>query len=134
MQPDRPAHRTRIRTLLVDDSALVRDGLLRYLKGGGLVTVVGVAANGREALDKLETLKPDLVIMDIHMPEMNGLEATRRIKARPNPPRVLVVSTEAGPAIRAALEAGADGFCDKQDLPEQLNGQIQGLFSDAGAA
>jgi DNA-binding NarL/FixJ family response regulator len=111
--------------VLVDDHALVRTALRCILEGYGDVTVVGEASNGRDAIDAVAMLQPIVVVMDIHMPFMNGIEATARIKARH--PRVSViglsVSTERELHV-AMTEAGALRLIPKETACEQLHSTI----------
>jgi two-component system, NarL family, response regulator LiaR len=99
-----------IRVLLADDHKIVRQGTKLYLESMG-VEIVGEAVNGYEAVDLSCKLKPDVVIMDIHMPELTGIEASRRIRHDAEEVRVLVLTAYDNPSyIHALLEAGADGF------------------------
>ena len=109
-----------IRVLLADDHALVRAGLRSILQGVPEVDVVGEAGDGNQAVAMAAELKPDLVLMDISMPELNGVEATRRVLKLKPAPRVLVVSMHAdGQYVRSALRAGASGYLLKTaDLRE----------------
>jgi DNA-binding NarL/FixJ family response regulator len=110
-----------IRVLVADDQALVRGGLRKILEGEPDLEVVGEAGDGREAVDAAERSPPDLVLMDIRMPTLDGLAATRRITARPNPPRVLVLTTFGlDEYVYEALRAGASGFMLKDSPPEEL--------------
>jgi DNA-binding NarL/FixJ family response regulator len=115
-----------IPVLLVDDHALVREALRRILEGYGDVIVVGEASNGKEAVDAVETLLPTIVVMDIHMPFMNGIEATARIKARH--PRISViglsVSTEQEHHA-AMMAAGAVVLIPKEAACERLHSVIK---------
>jgi DNA-binding NarL/FixJ family response regulator len=108
------------RVLLADDHALVRAGLRSVLAGVPDVEVVGEAGDGNEAVALAAELKPDLVLMDISMPELNGLEATRRVLKLKPAPRVLIVSMHADKEyVRRALRAGASGYLLKTaDLRE----------------
>jgi DNA-binding NarL/FixJ family response regulator len=99
-----------IRVVVADDQELVRTGLRTILDGQGF-DVVGEAADGREAVEAARRLRPDVVVMDVRMPNMDGLEATRRIVAEPSPPRVLVLTTfDLDEYVYEALRAGASGF------------------------
>ena len=107
------------RLLITDDHDLIRDGLHRMLAREPDLEVVGEAANGREAVELCRRLGPDLVLMDVRMPEMDGLEATRAIKAERPEVSVLVVSTHENPDyLFEALKAGAAGYVLK-DAPKR---------------
>jgi DNA-binding NarL/FixJ family response regulator len=112
-----------IRLLLVDDQELIRTGLRLFLETQGDLRVVGEAADGVEAVARARELRPDVVLMDIRMSEMDGVEATAAITAaRPDPtPRVLVLTTfELDEYVFGALRAGASGFLLKDAPREQL--------------
>lgn len=99
-----------MRVLLVEDHKMVRQGTRLYLESMGIV-VIGEATNGREAVEMVSQLQPDVVIMDIHLPELTGIEATRRIRHEHQSVRILMLTAYDEPAyIYALLEAGADGF------------------------
>jgi DNA-binding NarL/FixJ family response regulator len=114
------------RVLIADDQALVRTGFTMILKAGG-IDVAGEAATGAEAVAATRRLRPDVVLMDIRMPELDGLEATRRIladapvTAAGEPVRVLMLTTfDLDRYVYAALEAGASGFLLKDVTPDHL--------------
>ena len=110
-----------IRVLIVDDDPLVRSALTLMLGGQPDVEVVGEAADGRQGVEQAASLGPDVVLMDIRMPGLNGLEATRALHARPDPPRVIVLTTfDADEHVLGALSAGADGFLLKDTPPPQI--------------
>lgn len=110
----------RIRLLLVDDQELVRAGFRLILERAGL-EVVGEAENGAAAVARAAETRPDVVLMDIRMPELDGLEATRRLLAVDGGPRVLIVTTfDADEYVYAAMRAGASGFVLKDLRPEGL--------------
>ncbi len=114
-----------IRILLVDDQALVRAGFRMILDAEQEMEVVGEAGDGREAIDQVRTLRPDVVLMDIRMPELDGLEASRRILADgvagDTPPKILMLTTfDLDEYVYEALRAGASGFLLKDTPPEQL--------------
>ena len=109
-----------IRVLLVDDQELVRTGFRMILGGEADIDVVGEASNGREALERAARLRPDVIVMDIRMPVMDGLEATRRLLSEPGveAARVLVLTTfDADEHVVQALRAGASGFLLKDVAP-----------------
>jgi DNA-binding NarL/FixJ family response regulator len=117
-----------IRILLVDDQALVRAGFRMILDAEPEMEVVGEAADGREAIDQVRLLQPDVVLMDIRMPELDGLEAARRILSGPeeeNTAKILMLTTfDHDEYVYEALRAGASGFLLKDTPPEQLVGAI----------
>ena len=110
-----------IRVLVVDDQSMVRAGLRMLLVDEPDIEVVAEAGNGREAVAQAARFHPDVVLMDIRMPELDGLEATRRILAAGDTARVLVLTTfNLDEYVYEALGAGASGFVLKDDPPEQL--------------
>ena len=119
----------RIRTLIVDDSAVALETLGSFLEMQTCFAVVGVAHNGEQAVSLAEALCPELVLMDLQMPKMNGLEATKRLKAQRDAPRIIIVTATDSALLRAAASAvGADGFVSKPDLFEQLPPLLRTLF------
>ena len=114
-----------MRVLLVDDDPLFLESAARLLAAEAGFTVVGRARSGRQAMDMAASLRPDLVLMDVEMPGMDGLETTRRLKARASAPRVLLVSIYDSEARRrAAAAAGADGYVGKWEFPWRLTAAI----------
>jgi DNA-binding NarL/FixJ family response regulator len=110
-----------IRLLIVDDDPLVRSALTFMLGGQPDLEVVGEAGDGQAGLDAAADLGPDVVLMDIRMPRMSGLDATRRLLAGDDPPRVIVLTTfDADEYVAEALAAGADGFLLKDTAPPQV--------------
>ncbi len=110
-----------IRILIVDDHLLLRDGIAAILQEGPNVTVVGQALNGQDALEKVEQLVPDVVLMDIAMPVMDGLEATRSIKVRWPDVRILILSMHDEPEyVRKIMQAGASGYVLKDVSADEL--------------
>jgi len=119
-----------IRVLLADDDRLVRSGLRALLDAEDDLAVVGEAADGREAVDRTRELRPDVVLMDVRMPRMDGVAATREIVSWPRRPRILVLTTfDLDEVVDDALDAGADGFLLKRATPEQLIDGIRTVFS-----
>jgi CheY-like chemotaxis protein len=112
-----------VRTLIVDDSAFGLKTLAQILAMEGNFEVVGTAADGRQAVQLAVSLKPRLVLMDYHMSNLNGIEAMRYMKQLPDPPTVIIVTSDSSPHSQAlAKSAGADGFADKGgDLHSQLH-------------
>ena len=110
-----------VRVLLADDHAVVRDGLRALLEGARDLEVVGVAGNGRDAVAEAQRLRPDIVIMDIAMPELDGVEATRRIVDKCPETRVLILSMYlSAEHIHRALQAGAQGYVLKESAGEEV--------------
>ena len=110
-----------ISVVIVDDDPLVRTGLSMMLGGGQGITVVGQASDGQEALEVVPRLSPDVVLMDIRMPRLDGIAATEALLAGPRPPRVLVLTTfDADDMVLRALQAGAAGFLLKDTPPAEL--------------
>jgi DNA-binding NarL/FixJ family response regulator len=109
------------RVLIVDDQALMREGLQTLLELDETIRVVGTAANGQEALERAQHLAPHVVLMDIRMPGMDGIVATRALKERHPDIRVLMLTTfDDDELIVAALQAGASGYVLKDTPSEQL--------------
>ncbi|MGW4320823.1 response regulator [Streptomyces sp. NPDC004684] len=112
---------TPIRLLLVDDDPLVRAGLSFMLGGADDIEIVGEAADGAAAEDQVERVRPDVVLMDVRMPGVDGLTATQRLRARPEPPQIVVLTTfHADEQVLRALHAGASGFLLKDTPPAQI--------------
>jgi DNA-binding NarL/FixJ family response regulator len=110
-----------VRVLLVDDDDLMRAGLRAVLSSDAGLEVVGEAVDGRDAVGRVERLEPDVVIMDVRMPRLDGIAATREILETAPEARVLVVTTfEEEEYIFGALSAGASGFLLKRNRPEEL--------------
>lgn len=110
-----------IRVLLVDDEELVRTGLRLVLEADGDIRVIAEASDGEQAVALAAEHRPDVVVIDIRMPEMDGLEATRRLTELAAAPRVLVLTTfDLDRYVYTALEAGAAGFMLKDAPPEEL--------------
>jgi DNA-binding NarL/FixJ family response regulator len=111
----------KLRILVADDHALVRRGARSVLNSRHGWKVVGEAANGREAVEKAVKLKPDVAIMDISMPELDGVEAVRQVReAVPNTKVLVLTMHESDQMVQRALEAGAHGYILKSDLTDSL--------------
>jgi len=110
-----------IRVLLDDHDPLVRSGLRMMLAGAAGLDVVGEAADGREVLGAVDLHRPDVVLMDIRMPQLDGIAATRLLAAQPDPPAVVVLTTfDADELVLRALQAGAAGFLLKHTPPADI--------------
>ncbi|NEE04626.1 response regulator [Phytoactinopolyspora halotolerans] len=112
---------TNIKVLIVDDDALVRAGLTMMLAGAPDVEIVGEAADGADVPGAVESTKPDVVLMDIRMPDIDGLAATETLRRRPDPPEVVILTTfDADEHVLRALRAGATGFLLKDTPPADI--------------
>jgi DNA-binding NarL/FixJ family response regulator len=118
------------RVFLVDDNAEFLNSAKQFLAADPRIQIVGSAESGHVAIRQVPVLKPDLVLMDLTMPDMNGLEATRHIKSSGEMPRVIILTLHDNPEYRAAAAAvQADGFVAKSDLGEQLMPMICRMFA-----
>lgn len=118
-----------IKVLLADDHTIVRKGIRSLLDDEANIEVIGEAEDGREALEKVEALSPDVVLMDSTMPALNGLEATRQIKKRFPLVKVLVLTMHTNEVyIYQFLKAGASGYLVKQTAPQELVMAIQAVY------
>ncbi|MBF8190574.1 response regulator transcription factor [Nonomuraea sp. K274] len=110
-----------IRVLIADDQGMVRTGFTTFLSAQPDIEVVGEAGDGREAVERAAVLRPDVVLMDVRMPVMNGLEATKELLSREASPKVLILTTfDLDDYVYAALRAGASGFLLKDASAAQL--------------
>jgi DNA-binding NarL/FixJ family response regulator len=115
-----------IRVLIVDDDPLVRGALTMMLDGAGEIVVVGEAADGAAAITAVDRHAPDVVLMDIRMPGMSGIVATQRLRARPRPPEIIVLTTfDTDDHIVRALRAGAGGFLLKDTPPDRIAAAVR---------
>jgi DNA-binding NarL/FixJ family response regulator len=122
-----------ITVLVADDQALMRSALRTCLENEEDMKVVGEASDGAECVRQAARLRPDVVVMDVRMPIMDGIEATRRLTAQAAPPRVLVMTTfDLDEYIIGALRAGASGFLVKDSAPEELVQAVR-LIADGQA-
>lgn len=121
----------KLRILLADDHELVRRGIRGLLQAHRGWKVVGQAANGVEAVEKAKKLRPDVAILDIGMPAMDGLEATRQLRAAAPNTRVLILTMhDSDQMVRRVLEAGAKGFVLKSDLAAYLTRAVRAVSQD----
>ncbi len=120
----------RLKLVIADDEAMVRRGLRMLIETEPGLDVVGEAANGREAVSLARRTRPDLVLMDVRMPELDGLSAARQVLALPHPPRVLMLTTfDEDENVYEALRIGTSGFLLKASPPEQLLEAIRAVGS-----
>jgi DNA-binding NarL/FixJ family response regulator len=116
--------------LIADDDDLMRAGLVELLAGEPDIEVVGEASTGREALERARRLRPDVVLMDVRMPDLNGIEATRELMRAAPSVRVLILTTfEQDDYVFGALRAGASGFLLKRSRPEELIAAVHTVAS-----
>lgn len=124
----------RVRVLLVDDDPLVRSGLRMLLGGAPQIEVVGEADDGRAVLEAVDRHHPDVVLMDLRMPELDGIAATRLLRSQPSPPAVLVLTTfDADELVLRALRAGAAGFLLKDAAPTEIIRAIEAVRAGEGS-
>lgn len=117
-----------IRVLIADDQALVRDGFGMILDAQADIEVVGQASDGREAVEMARALQPDVVLMDIRMPDVDGVEATRRLVSDPTSPRILMLTTfDQNEYVYEAMKAGASGFLLKDVRREELVNAVRSV-------
>jgi DNA-binding NarL/FixJ family response regulator len=117
-----------IRILLADDHKIMREGLKALLDDAPDIEIVGLAANGREAVQQAAELRPDVVVMDLNMPEMDGIEATRQLLVADPAARVLILSMVIDrDCVLECLKAGAKGYLVKDCAAEELQNAIQAL-------
>ena len=120
------------RVLLVDDNPDFLEGVSAWLTRDPAFELAGVAGSGGEALTQVENLEPDVVLMDVAMPDVNGFEATRRIKSKPGAPLVILLTFHDSETARVeALAAGADGFVPKTKVTEDLMRVIRSLLAQS---
>jgi two-component system invasion response regulator UvrY len=123
-----PEQRPTIRVLLVDDHPLVREGLKRILTSMMGVIVVGEASTGEEAVGKVRDLEPDIVMMDLSLPRMSGIEATRAIASEWPNTRIIALTMHMEEVyVRGALDAGASGYLVKDARPNELVAAIEAV-------
>jgi DNA-binding NarL/FixJ family response regulator len=119
-----------VRVLVVDDDALVRAGLTMMLDGAEGIAIVGEAADGDEVPAAADAHAPDVVLMDLRMPRVDGITATRRLRARPRPPEIIVLTTfDTDENVLHALRAGASGFLLKDTPPARIAEAVRQVAS-----
>ena len=122
-----------IRILLADDHAMVRKGFRMILEAQADMCIVGEAGNGREAVEQAGTLHPDVIVMDVAMPELNGIEATRRLAATAPRSRVLALSMHKDSVyVREILRAGARGYLLKDSIDSDLVSAVRAVAKGDG--
>jgi DNA-binding NarL/FixJ family response regulator len=120
---------------LVDDNPEFLEAAKRFITSEEQLKIIGTALSGQEAIEKVKELSPDLVLMDLAMPDVNGLEATRQIKRQSSAPHVVILTLHDTPEYREASEAvGADGFVPKSDFGVQLLPLVKALFEGVESA
>lgn len=129
--PDETGRSRRVRVVLVDDHPVVRAGIIGMLAAEPDIEVVGEAGTGREALRVVDAAGPDVVLMDLRMPELDGVEATRALRNRKNAPSVVILTTyDTDADILRAVEAGATGYllkdAPRQELAEAVRAAARG--------
>jgi DNA-binding NarL/FixJ family response regulator len=119
-----------IRILLVEDQRLIRTGIATMIGVESDMEIVGEADNGRSAVELSQTLSPDVVLMDITMPELNGIDATRQIALQDNAPKIIALSLHSDQrSVADALKAGASGYVVKDSAIEELKLAIRAVFA-----
>ena len=123
-----------IRVLLVDDDPLVVAGLKMVLTGAAQIDIVGEVDNGRGVLAAIDRCRPDVVLMDIRMPHLDGISATRLVRAQAGPPAIIVLTTfDADELVLRALQAGAAGFILKDTAPGEIVRAIESVHNGDGS-
>jgi len=118
------------RILLVDDDPFVRSGLRLLLTSDPQIEVVGEAADGNEVVEAAQRHAPDVILMDLRMPRMDGIEATRAVRALPRPPQVIALTTwDVDDAVLRSLDAGAEGFLLKSASPAEIISAVKAVVA-----
>jgi len=121
----------RVRTLIVDDNPTFIESVSGFLARRPTIELLGCAQTGTEALERAEREAPDLVLVDLVMPGMNGLDLTKKLRALPRPPRVIVMTLAEHPAyIEHSRNAGADGLLSKYEITTRLMPLVAQLFGE----
>ncbi len=122
----------KLRVILVDDHAVIREGLVSLIDAQSDMQVIAQAGDGREGIEQARLLRPDVVVMDVSMPEMNGIEATRIIKRELAETRILALTAYDNPVyMRQLAEAGATGYVLKRSAAQEVIGAIRAVASGA---
>jgi two-component system, NarL family, response regulator DegU len=120
-----------IKVFLVDDHQIIRSGIIANLRGNKTIKIVGEASDGKEAIDKIKELNPDVVLMDISMPKMDGIEATKIISEKYPNKKVLILSvSEQNDKVTHAFKAGAKGYILKDVSTDELIEAIENVYND----
>jgi DNA-binding NarL/FixJ family response regulator len=126
VRPAPPSGGTTIRVVVADDQGMVRSGFSVLLNAQDDIQVIGEAVNGKEAIDRAAELRPDVILMDVRMPVLDGLQATREITAMPDPPKILVLTTfDLDDYVYEALRSGASGFLLKDASADELANAVR---------
>ena len=121
------------RVLIVDDHEIFRRGLRALLEPSSEWQICGEAVDGLDAVEQSNSLKPDIVVLDVSMPRLNGLEAARLISKEQPPPQIVIITQHDSPQIRsAAFEAGAQAFVTKSSVGSELVAALRKLIRDMG--
>jgi two-component system, NarL family, response regulator len=121
-----------IRVLLVEDDEVFRLGLTASLKNQSHIELVGICTDGKTAIESAETLQPDIILMDIGLPVVSGIQATKSIKSRSPDTKILILTSHSEPkTVEQMMQAGADGFCLKGISTERLHTLIQDVYEGA---
>ena len=121
----------KIRVVVADDSRTAMRSVCEYLEFEGQFEIVGTAADGLRLLDQVERQRPDLVLTDLSMPRMTGLEAAKELRKSFPELRILIFTELSGASLREeCLRCGADGFVEKSQMPERLMEEVRGLFAE----
>ena len=122
------------RVLIVDDHEIFRRGLRALLEPSSEWQICGEAVDGMDAVEQCQSLKPDIVVMDVSMPRLNGLEAARLIKKQDPGPQIVIITQHDSPQIRSAsLEAGARAFVTKSAVGSDLVSALRSIIQELGA-
>jgi DNA-binding NarL/FixJ family response regulator len=121
------------RLLIVDDHEIFRRGLRALLEPSSEWEICGEAVDGLDAVEQCKSLKPDIVVLDVSMPRLNGLEAARRIKKENPDPQIIIITQHDSPQIRsAAIEAGAQAFVTKSAVASELVSALRNIIRNLG--